>query len=168
MSTEAQSEQERLAGGLRNHVVGVALGVLVIAAFIGHARWVYELQTISSREFVFWPLRVVWGLLFLWGIILVVVVRFAPRLPALPTTVALVLLYGALASLPVLPRPLPVLGPWQPQTATLVGADSSYEWQGDVLILLAGAMTAAAMWGWWRYAGARRQGSIPLDGIESS
>lgn len=143
--------------GWRPHAIGVGLGVLVVIALIGHARLVHELQTVSSREFVIWPQRVVWMLGFLWGVVLLVVARFAPRLPAMPTVVALVLLYGAFASLPLLSRPLPLIGPWQPRMGTVLGAETTYQWQGSVLILMAGAMTTAAIWGWWRHARDRRR-----------
>ena len=161
MATGAQTVHDRTRGRWRRHVVGVGLGVLVVAALIGHARVVHELQTIAGREFVLWPHRMVFGLLFLWGIILVVVARFAPRIPALPTIVALVLLYGGFASLPILSRPLPLLGAWQPRMFTVVGAEAAYEWQGEVLILMGGAMAASAVWGWWRLAQERQPRSEP-------
>lgn len=122
---------------------------MVVAALIGHARLAHELQTIGSREFVLWPQRLSVGLVFLWGIVLVMVARVAPRLPALPTIVALVLLYGAAGSLPILPRPLPLLGPWRPRMTVVFGAESSYLWQGGMLILISGVMTGAAVRGWW-------------------
>lgn len=114
------------------------LGVLVVVALIVHARLVHELQTVSSREFMIWPQRVVGILGFLWGVVLLVVARFAPRLSAMPTVVPMVLLYGAFASLPLLSRPLPLIGPWQPRMSTVFGAESNDQWQGGVLILMAG------------------------------
>lgn len=104
-------EHNRVLDGWRRHVVGVGLGILVVAVLIGHARLAHELATIGAREFVLWPQRVAVGLVFLLGVVLVLVIRIAPRLPAPPTIVALVLLYGAAGSLPILPWPLPLLGP---------------------------------------------------------
>ena len=137
-------------------LAGVALGLLVVAALVGHARLVHVLETTASREFVLWPQRVVVGLLFLWGIVVVLVVWLAPRFPAMPTVVAAVLVYGGLATLPILSRPLPLFGAWQPRMATLLGAEGGYAWQGSAMTLMGGAMTAAAVWGWWRHVAERR------------
>lgn len=160
MFTGERIAHDRPPHGWHRHVVGVGLGLLVVAALIGHARLTHELQTIGSREFVLWPHGVAMGLVFLWGIVLVIATRAAPRLPALPTVVALVLLYGAAGSIPVLSRALRLppsfLGPWQPRMASVVGGESSYQWQGDMLMLTAGMMTAAAVWGWWRYVRTRQ------------
>lgn len=134
--------------------MGVGLGVLVVAALVGHARLVFTLEGIRAREFVSWPLSVELGLLFLWGVVVVLAVTFAPRVPAFPTVVALVLVYGIFASVPPPTfggQLLPVLGPWQPVVAIGVGVQSGYTWPGSALVLMAGAMTAAAMWGWWSY-----------------
>lgn len=155
VNASAQAADERSSGGWTRHVVGVGLGVLVVAALVGHARLVFRLQGIGAREFVSWPLSAELGLLLLWGVVVALVVKFSPRVPALPTVVAIVLLYGIFASVPPPTfegQLLPVLGPWQPVVAVGVGGHGGYTWPGSALVLMAGAMTAAAVWGWWSYA----------------
>ena len=127
----------------------------------------HELATIGARDFVLWPQRVAVGLVFILGIVLVLVVRIAPRLPATPTVVALVLLYGAAASLPILPAPLPLLGSWQPRMTAVFQDDASYQWQGSMLMLMAGVMTTAACWGWWRHVRDSQHHHEPDDSAET-
>lgn len=151
----------RLANGWVAHLVGVGLGLLFFLALAGHARLATSLAEIRGRGFVSWPILVEFGLLFLWGIVVVVVIWFAARLPALPTTVALVLLYGAGASLPTpFAGRLPMLGPWQPRLFSVVGGD--YRWPGSAMTVMAGAIAAAAVRGWWAYA--RKSGDSQIDG----
>jgi hypothetical protein len=131
------------------HVIGVALGLGFIALLVGHAHLAFRLETIRARDFVTWPVFLLLGLTSLVGVAAVIVVRVAARLPTLPTTVALVLLYGAVASLPIPGfRPLPLLGSWQPRYSQLA-PDTGYVWDPSVMALMTGVMTAAAAWGWW-------------------
>lgn len=168
MTVGAHAADEQPSRGWRRHVVGMVLGILVVAALIGHARLAHELQLTSAREFVIWPQRLLFALVFLWGVVLVVVACLAARFPTLPTIVAVVLIYGAFASLPISARLLPVLGPWQPRMATILGADGNYLWHGYALLVMAGAMTAAAARGWWSLARDRQRRLLPPDGDGAS
>lgn len=151
MVPQALLGDRRQANGWVAHLVGVGLGLLFVLALAGHARLEARLGALRGEYFVTWPIFVSIGLLFLLGIVVAIAVRFAATLPALPTTVALVLLYGAAKSLPTpLSGLVPMLGPWQPRLFGVVGAD--HAWPGSALALMAGAMAAAAVWGWWAYA----------------
>lgn len=127
------------------HVGSAALGIAFVAAVEGATHLERELRAVQQRDVVPWPSWAIASLFLLLGAVMLVIVRMSPRMPWMPTAAAALLIYGILAVLPSsLANALPLWGQWAP----------SVYWGQSIKPLIAGLMTATAMWSWWQ---ARRQ-----------
>lgn len=133
------------------HLLGVALGILVTLSMWGLAHLGETLMEQAFRANV-WASRAHYALLIVAGMVLAVVTMVAPRLPALPTTLSVVFVYGIAASpfLSPIGHRIPDIGPWMPTPIGVVGSART-TWDGTLVAVFAGAMTFAAIWGWWGY-----------------
>ena len=132
-----------------DHLLGGLLGVGVILLLWGHAHLASGMRTgIVSLQLGPWAIWALLGLHVAFGILVVVIVLVAPRLPMLPTVAAAVLVYGALADPLSRLGLLPTLGPWQPRVTNFAGQEVT--WDTSLVALMLGAMTAAAVWGWFQ------------------
>ncbi len=124
------------------HVASAALGIAFVMAIEVVTRLERDLRAVQLRDVVPWPSWAITGMFLLLGAALLVIMLVSPRMPWLPTTAA---------TGPRLRDARDASGRSGERTAIRWPLGPSVRWGLSTVSLVAGLMTATAVWSWWRF-----------------